>query len=261
MQYGSSYADGDATHVGSTQWSPTSGVAVLPPPPPSRLNWSTLVLVGGLAVCFVALLATIAGIPASIGYDDDAAGKRNDPDTSDPMALTKSLDANMKWIDEHSADAKGAYVGYIKSINESEAAIPAMAQSLGAMDAALQKIQVSMLGVIATSTAMNQDLTVMTAVATNSAETLDELAVDVSFIAGSMSKLETATKELTTSMASIQKEAGGIATNGTSTALAATQELNDALPADVPLPILEGTNAVAAAGGGNLGTNGRGAIQ
>jgi hypothetical protein len=248
MQYGSSFADGAMPY--STPMGGAGGAAVvLPAPPPTRMHWSTLLFAGGMLVCFVALLATIAGIPGSMGYDADAKGVRNDPDTSDPMALSKSLDANMKWIDEHSADVPGGYVGYIKSVNDSEAAIPVMVTAMGSMDTALKRIELGMGGVIKSSTAMNADLGAMTKASQQSAATMQVLAGDVGFIAASMGKLNAATKELTTSMGAIQREADGIANTGTSKALSTTKELNAALPEGVPTPTMENTTGAVGGGG------------
>jgi len=248
MDYASSYATGLSRHDGARAGADaTPATGVLPPPKPNRLHWSTLFMVAGLAVCFVGLLATIAGVPASMGYDVDGAPNRNKPNSSDPLKITQSLDGNMKWIDANSSDAEGAYVGYIKSINRSEAAIPAMVSALVSMDAAVRAIDVGIGDVGATTTQMGADMQAMLTTSTASAGKMSGLGGDIGFLSRSMLSLAGSTQQLTARMKAIESKAGAIAKNGTSVARATTEELNGALPENVPTPVLSGGKA---AGGG-----------
>src|SRR5690606_5727815 len=152
---------------------------------------------GGMVVCALGLLATIAGIPGKAGYDVDGAPKRNEPSSNDPLKLSQSLDGNMKWISANSSDAQGAYVGYIKSINRSEAAIPAMVQALVAMDASVKAIDTGLANVGTTTKAMGADMTAMAEVSAASGETMGALGDDIGFLSRSMLQLAGSTQELT----------------------------------------------------------------
>lgn len=268
MEFASSYAVG-GPKLGHHADASTAADGVLPPPKPARMHWSTLLLVAGLAICALALLATIAGVPARVGYDVDGAPKRNKPDSNDPLKLAQSLDGNMKWISASSSDAPGAYVGYIKSIDRKEAAIPAMVQALVAMDASVRAIDAGLGEVGATTSAMGDDLEQMAATSSASAGTMSDLGDDIGFLSRSMLDLAASTRELTRRMAAIERSAGRIARNGTSAALANTRDLNASLPDGVPVPTttdgrpLDQAMAGLATGGGTgaavPGAPGRGA--
>lgn len=256
MDYSSSYAAGTPRPGYDTgRRSPYGDAAetVLPAPPPQRMHWSTLVFLLGMTVCLAGLLATLAGAPAHMGYDGDSAGARNNPTSSDPMALTKSLDANMKWIDHASSDAKGSYVYYIKSINRSEAAIPALVQALAAMDASVRSMDAGMTQIGANAKAMRADMEAMTKVSGESAASMTALGGDIGFLSRSMLDLADSTKQLTTRMAAIEKKAGAIAAGGTATALKSTRSLNASMPSSVPAPIMsDGKPMPAPATGGGV---------
>lgn len=231
MNFTSSYADGaPQMHDGS----------VLPAPKPQRMHWSTLLLTGGMGLCFVALLATLAGVPASLGYDPDGPATRNKPNTSDPLKLTQSLDGNMKWIADSSGDGEGEYLGLIKSINRSEAAIPAMMAAMASMDASVKAIDAGLGGVYDTTIAMRDDMRAMAEVSGASAATMDSLGDDIGFLSASMLSLAGTTEELTSRMAGVERKASGIARNHMGTALDSARDLNATLPDDVPAPVLEG---------------------
>ena len=239
MDYTSSYAVGAMPPMGDAGADASASIdaaQALPAPPPRRMHWSTLLLVVGLSICFVGLLATIAGVPARLGYSQDGAPNRNKPDSMDPLALSKSLDGNMKWIDEHSSDMKGGYVGYIKSVNRNEAAIAAMLQALVVMDASVKSIDAGLSELNESTTAMGEDLDEMAAASAASAETMTALQEDLGFLSASMVGLATSTQQLTDRMAGIEQQAAGIAENGTSAALANTKGLNASLPSEVPVP-------------------------
>lgn len=258
MDFGSSYAVGGPQlghQAGASHATAGDGVT-LPAPPPQRMHWSTLLFVAGMAICAIGLLATIAGVPGRLGYDVDGAPDRNKPSSNDPLKLSQSLDGNMKWIAQSSSDADGAYVGYIKSINRSEAAIPAMVQALVAMDASVRAIDAGLADVGATTTAMREDLAAMAEVSGASAGTMGSLGDDIGFLSSSMLQLADSTQELTERMAAIEQQAGSIAANGTASALKNTKDLNASLPDEVPAPItsdgrpLDQAMAALAEGGG-----------
>jgi hypothetical protein len=234
MNYASSYAMG-----GTPPMQPHHAAAdvVLPAPPPRRMHWSTITFVAGMAICLFALLATVAGVPAQLGYDVDGAPNRNKPDSMDPMAISKSLDGNMKWIDESSSDREGSYVGYIKSINRSEAAIPAMVQALMAMNSSVVAIDEGLASVGATTAQMGKDMQAMSDISATSSEAMGKLGGDIGFLSSSMVELASSTQELTKRMAGIERKASGIADGGTSAALKASKDLNASLPASVPVPV------------------------
>ncbi len=232
MDYASSYAMG-AAPAGAPI---AVADAALPAPKPHRMHWSTLVLGAGMVICAIAVIVTIAGVPARIGYDIDGAANRNKPDSMDPGKISASLDGNMKWIDEHSADTNGQYVGLIKSINRNEAAIPAMAQALVQMNASIEAIDRGLGQLGESTTAMGDDLGAMAKTSANSAATMQSLGSDIGFLSKTMVTLADATKQLTAKMGGIEQKAGGIADNGTSAALKSATELNAALPDSVPVP-------------------------
>lgn len=257
MDYASSYAAGAPQlehHAGQPPYVGTADV-VLPPPRPQRMHWSTLVFVAGMAICAIALLATIAGVPGKVGYDVDGAPDRNRPGAN-PLDLSASIDGNMKWLDENSGSQKGGYVGYVKSVNRSEAAIPIMVGAIASMDAALESIDTGLREVGRTTTSMREHMARMSEVSAQSSATMASLGGDIGFLSGSMVELANATQELTTRMAAIEKQAGSIAANGTSAALDSTRKLNAALPSEVPVPTtddgrpLDQVMAGRAAGGG-----------
>lgn len=249
---------GSAAHPAGGWGRPTSSYAVdarpvtieplvLPAPRPERIHWSTLVLVAGMVICVLGLLATIAGVPGSMGYDVDGAPRRNKPHTKDPLKLSQSLDANMKWIDQSSADTPDGYVGFIKSINRNEGAIGPMVSAVMSMNQSVIAIDEQIGGVKATTIQMRKDMQAMAKVSGASATKMEGLGEDIGFLSKSMLGLADATKELTTKMGAIETKAGKIASGGTSTALASTRELNRTLPEGVPAPVLEPEGA---AGGG-----------
>jgi hypothetical protein len=240
MDYASSYAAGAPQlgyHSGQPPYAGGADV-VLPPPRPQRMHWSTIVFVAGMAICAIGLLATIAGIPGKVGYDVDGAPDRNKPGAN-PLDLTKSLDGNMKWLDENSGPQEGGYVGYVKSVNRSEAAIPIMVGAIASMDAALESIDTGLKEVGRTTTSMREHMGRMSEVSAESSATMSALGDDIGFLSSSMVELAASTQELTERMAAIEKQAGGIAANGTSAALRSTKELNAALPDSVPVPITD----------------------
>jgi len=240
MDYASSYAVGGpqlGDQGGGRHHAVHAPATVLPAPRPERMHWSTIVFTIGMAICAIGLLVTISGAPAKLGYDLDAPGERTKPDSNDPLTVSRTLDANMKWIAEHSSDAPGNYVGYIKSINRSEAAIPAMMQALVSMDASVKSIDAGLGGLGDVTTAMGDDLQSMADVSGTSGATMTALGTDIGFLSSSMVELATATEELTVRMSSIERKAGGIAENGTSAALDNTKALNQSLPDEVPVPL------------------------
>jgi hypothetical protein len=240
MDYASSYAMG-ASQLDDAAAAPMPHAVAeaLPPPRPDRMHWSTLLFGGGMVVCAIALLATIAGVPAAIGYDPDAAPDRNEPSSMDPLAITRSIDGNMKWIRENSSDAPDAYVGYIKSINRNEAAIPVMVQALVAMDAAVTSIDQGLAGMGEATSGMGDDIDAMVATSSASGATMQALAGDIGFLSRSMVDLAGATGDLTKRMAAIEAKAAGIANSGTSEALRTSKELNASLPSGVPVPLTD----------------------
>ena len=238
MDYGSSYAIGGsplARHDAARDTHPAHG-DVLPPPRPQKLHWSTLVFVAGMVACALGLLVTVAGVPGRLAYDVDGAPNRNKPASNDPMAITRSIDGNMKWIEQQSSDAEGSYVGYINSINRSEVAIPAMVQALAAMDTSVRSIDAGLAGMGKVTSQMGADMQAMADISSESGATMTGLGEDIGFLSNSMLELAGATEQLTKRMAKIEAQAGGIAANGTSAALENTKELNASLPENVPVP-------------------------
>lgn len=255
MQYGSSYAVGaHGGQQGHAMPGASMGAArpdlVLPPPPPRRMHWSSLLFAGGIVVCLLGILVAVSGVPGRMGYDVSEEGRRNKPpDSMDPMAIQKSLDANMKWIDRNSS-SEGGYLGYIESINRHEAAIPVMVQALAAMDASVRTIDGGLGVVTETTEEMRANMEAMAASSQASADTMAAMGEDLGFLSKTMVGLAASTTQLTTKMAAIEKKAAGISAKGTSAALATTKQLSGALPDGVPDPVFEG----AAGGGGGAGT-------
>ncbi|MCW2921223.1 MAG: hypothetical protein JWL76_1097 [Thermoleophilia bacterium] len=267
MDYGSSFAIGGSPlgHHDTTRHSVHAPVDVLPAPKPQRMHWSTMVFVAGMCICAIGLLMTVAGVPGDLAYDVDGAPNRNKPTSSDPMAINRSLDGNMKWIDQSSSSEQGGYVGYIKSINRSEVVIPPMVQALAAMDSSVRALDSGLAGMGEVTTKMGADMAAMADTSSASNDTMNALGGDIGFLSKSMLELAGSTEELTKRMAKIEKLAGGIAANGTSEALKNTKALNASLPDNVPVPTtsdgepLDQAMKRLASGGG--GTEGAGAID
>jgi hypothetical protein len=193
------------------------------------------------------LLATLAGVPARMGYDRDGAPARVEPDSSDPLANMKSVDANLKWIAQASGPGSGEYLGWMRAINAKEASIPAMITAITAMDSAVRAIDAGLGSVEATTTRMNADMAAMSKASAASGASMGSLDTEVGLLSKSMLSLAATTQQLTQRMSAIEQEAGGIATDGTAGALAIAKELNAVLPAEVPAPVLTGTPAAAVA--------------
>jgi hypothetical protein len=239
VDYASSYAVGGPPDPQGAQAAYVDALApdrALPPPKPQRMHWTSLVFVVGLAVCAISLVVTIAGVPARIGYDVDGPPNRNKPTTSEPLAVARSIDGNMKWIAVSTSDGPGNYVGSIKSVNRNVASVGAMATALMAMNASVQAIDTGLAGLSAATTTMSADIDAMSSTSTASGATMSALGPDLGYISSSMVELADATKELTTRMAQIERKAGDIARGGTSEALSNTKALNASLPDGVPVP-------------------------
>lgn len=219
------------------------GGAALPPPPPRRMHWSTLLLVGGLSIAFLALLATLAGVPGRMGYDRDGAPVRSDTNSSNPLKVMQALDGNMKWVAEASGDGAGEYVGYINAINRKEAAIPAMVTALAAMDASVRAIDSGLGSVQATTQQMNADMAAMGVASASSSAAMGELNSSVGLLSKSMLSLATATQDLTKRMSAIEAGAASMSTNGTAGARGIASELNGVLPGEAAAPVFEPTGA------------------
>jgi len=232
-----------AMGTGHDREQPYAAALVLPAPKPTRMHWSTLLLVAGMAVCSLGLLATIAGVPARMGYDADGAPNRNKPSSNDPMKVSASLDGNMKWIDEASSERAGGYVSYIQSINRSEGVIAPMVAALGQMDASVKAIDAGLGEVGATTRAMRANMAAMAEVSAASSDTMQALGEDIGFLSGSMLELAGSTQELTEKMARIERQARAIATGGTAVARGHAADLNAALPPEVPAPQLTDVEA------------------
>lgn len=242
MDYASSYAMGITSSHGRTD-------QVLPPPKPDRLHWSNLIFGIGMVVLVLALVATIAGVPGRMGYDLDGAPNRNKPSSNDPLAISRSIDGNMKWIDANSADTPQSYVGLIKQINRNEAAIPAMAQALASMDASVRAIDSGLGQMGSTTETMGENIAAMVDTSRASGATMSGLSGDIGFLSRTMLELAGATQKLTLRMSSIERQASAIANDGTSAALKSSQSMNATLPDEIPVPSTSGGRAQAAGGG------------
>lgn len=240
MDYASSYAMGASPlgDRGNAQAAHAS-VQVLPPPKPERMHWSTILFGAGTVICAIAVLATIAGVPASMGYDVDSPGKRVKPTSNDPLKISQAIDSNIKWLVEHSDDKPGNYVGLIESINRNEIAIGGMVQALMTMNASVTAIDQGLGELGGNTAAMGADVDAMAATSQASGDTMQALAGDIGFLSRSMVELANATEDLTTRMGSIEAKAGAIASGGTSAALENTKELNASLPEGVPVPLTD----------------------
>lgn len=233
MQYGSSYAKG----MNDTGFS----VQPLPTPKPSKLHWSTYIFGSGMTICALALLATIAGVPASMGYDSSKPGEITKPTSSDPLALTRSMEANMGWMEVQSNADKKHYVGLIKSINDHEIAIPEMAGGLASMSASVVTIDAKLKEVLFASRKMSSDMSAIVGASSASAETMASMGKDVNSLSSVMSNLSSSTSDLDKKMGKIQGMAKDIADKRTSAALQATKSMNETLPDSVPKPQEEGS--------------------
>lgn len=231
----SSYADGGGRAAGAgNAYAQAPASLVLPARKPTRMHWSTLVMVAGLAVCGIATIATIAGLPAAIGYDVDGPAHRNDPTNVGVAGLSTSIDGNMKWVDEASSDSKGNYVGYIKSIDRSEESIAGMVDALAGMAASVNAIDAGLTSLASTTEQMNADMAAMNADTEGAARSMDALGTGVGGLSASMIELSTAAQQLAKRMAGLERGAGDIAKNGIVKARSATAEMNAALPNGVP---------------------------
>lgn len=232
-----------------------SEAAVLPPPKPARVHWSTIVFAAGMAICALALLATIAGVPASMSYDVNGPANRNEPTGSDPLGLSASIDGNMKWLDEQTNDRPGHYVGLINSIDANESAIAVMSNAVLAMDASVKNIDAQLAGVANVTSQMQRNMVAMAATSAVSAQRMTSLQSDIGMLSSTMAQLAASTARLTSSMSAIELAAAKIAGKRMAAALSNTQQLNRVLPDGVPapttdIPAAHGAGTAAGVGGG-----------
>jgi len=227
---------------------PWGGGLPVHPATERRARWSTMVFGAGVAAMVIALCLVLAGIPAKLFYDADEAGRVNKNTSHDMLKMSKSIDANMKYIKENSGYGPNQYNGYLTSISHSENAVPEMAQAVTDMTADVDKMDESLAAVAKTTEAMQGDMEAMASVSGSSASTMTGLQGDVSGMGASMKSLFDATKNLTDKMTAIEQQAKGIADKGTSKALKGARELNSALPDKVPAP--NTSNLPGVAGGG-----------
>lgn len=231
-----------------------ASAAALPAPKPARVHWSTILFAVGMAICGIALLATIAGVPASMSYDANGPSNRNKPTHSDPLGLSASIDGNMKWLDEMTNDKPGHYVGLINSIDASESAIGIMAGAVLAMDESVKNIDSQLQGVANVTTQMQHDMVDMAATSALSAKRMNSLGSDIGMLSSTMAQLAASTARLTTSMSGIEKAAATIAGQRMAAALANTKALSTVLPDGIPAPTTDIPMPAGAAGvGGGVG--------
>lgn len=245
--YSSSYAVG-APRAGAA--SPATGVPYHGSPK-RKLTLPSAILGAGCIAMIVGLVLVITGTPAKMAYDQDAAGKRVNYGGSDMMALTSSIDQNMKYIREETSDNPDKYNALLSDINESEKAIPKLAASIEAMAVGVKSIELSLKEVAGTTATMQENMEAMGQTTESSAATMSDLAASVGGIGASMTALKNASAELTKSMSGIESMATGIAKDGTGKALVQTKELNGALPATVPTPTTTLEPASTTGGGPN----------
>ena len=124
-------------------------------PQPAWPNW---LLAAGAAAMAIALMLVLAGVPAKLFYDIDGEGRVNKNTSHDPLAMSRSIDLNMKYIKKNAGYDEGQYNGLLSSINKSEDAVPALAQADVAMSASLEKIDTGLTEVLATTEAMRVDM-------------------------------------------------------------------------------------------------------
>lgn len=259
MDYASSFAVGrSALNLRDDTHAPHTRAAALPAPRPHRVHWSTIVFTAGMAICALALLLTIAGVPGALGYDVDAAPNRNKPTSADPLALTRSMEGNLSWVAQATNDEPGNYAGLITSINRHELAIGAMVGALTTMDASVKAIDAGLGSLSASTATMGTDIEGMSTTSTTTAATMTTLGGDIGFLSKSMVELADSTQQLTTRMSAIEQQAGAIASGGTSVARASAKDLNAALPQGVPAatttdgePYEQAIKRLATGGGAN----------
>lgn len=201
-----------------------------------RPHWSAFVLAAGAVAMAVALALVVANVPGSMFYDRHGPGKRNRNTSHDPMQMSRSIDLNMKYIQQKTGYDPDEYNGYLSSVNHSEDAIPGMSQAVVDMTAGVASIESGLSGVYKTTVQMREDMDAMLATSEHSGATMQTLDGSIGGLSGSMGDLLAQTRLLTTAMSGIEGKAAGIANKRTSIALRQAKELNGVLPDKVPPP-------------------------
>jgi methyl-accepting chemotaxis protein len=180
-----------------------------------------------------ALVLVIAGVPAKLFYDANAAGKPTKP-TGNPMSWTSSIDQNMRYLVKATSYGEGTYNGYISNVNDSEEGLPAIAQQLDDMSGSVAEMDASLGQVLRITQAMTKDMKAMAAGSRRSAATMQGLQSDVEALSGTMAELYLSSDRLTKAMANISARADRIATERTGPARRQTSQMNSYLPENVP---------------------------
>lgn len=212
----------------------TGTIAPLYARDPKRVPVSLLIFAIGSATMAIALVLTLLGVPAALFYDEDGPGKLNQNDSWDMVAMSRSIDLNMKYIKEGTDSDPDSYNGLQTSISKSEDAVPLLAKGVEELDTAVVSLDRRLTGVHKTTVQMRADMAAMALISRHSGETMRGLGTDIDSLASAMSSMYWATSQLTKSMAGIEAGAKTIATRRTNRALSQTQQLNDVLPNEVP---------------------------
>lgn len=211
----------------------------------ARIAWQTVVLGIGCGAMALALVVVTLGIPAKMGYNIDGAGQLNENTSWDMLAMSKSIDQNIKYVEANTSDKQGAYNGLLNSINKSEDAIPTLAAGIADMMAAVIAIDKGLGAVAGTTEVMGTDMAEMARISGQSSETMQSLNSDIEILSKAMADLLEATGQLTGKMGGIETMAKQIAVQRTALARKQAQALNKELPDRVPTAT---TDAVAGGG-------------
>ncbi|MBC7645058.1 MAG: hypothetical protein H7123_08025 [Thermoleophilia bacterium] len=207
---------------------------VLEPAP--KVQWSVAVVGAGCVAMFIGIILAVAGVPAKLTYNENAAGERVKNTSHEPLTTMRSMDSNVKWVKQNTEDGPGQMNFYLTNIDTSEKQIGIMAGAVQAMTASVIAIDENLSGVAKTTTTMGADMKTLAATSTHSSGTMSSLGTNISGLGTSLAKLSTATKALGAAMTKIGVKAKKISTGGTSVARSSTQSLDDVLPSTVPHP-------------------------
>ena len=207
---------------------------VLEPAP--KLQWSLWVVGAGCVAMFVGLVLAVSGMPGQLAYNEHAAGERVKNTSHEPLTTMRSMDSNVKWVEQNTEDGPGQLNFYLANINTSEQQISVMAAAVQAMTMSVMAIDANLAGVSKTTQKMRTNMAALAATSAHSAGTMGSLGTNITGLGSSLGALSSATKQLGNEMATIGAKAKKISKGGTDVARRNTQSLNDVLPSKVPSP-------------------------
>jgi hypothetical protein len=231
---GAAFASSYAVGNGGPAVAMPAPYALAAPGPRVRPHWSNAVFGVGCVAMLIALVLVLAGVPAHLFYDANGSGKRNKNTSHDMLAMSRSIDQNMKYMVGNMGHEPDHYNGHLDAVDTSEHQIAGMVAAVNAMTSNVESIDSELSGVARTTYKMGDDMEAMLRTSNRSAATMGSLGGNVSELSSMMASLYGVSEQLASRMGTIQGKADRIAKHRTSVALASTKALNAVLPDEVP---------------------------